>query len=330
MNIAEYDMKFIPEMKYLCAKNCAYQVLDYLGIENPLDYIYIGFTPYICAFQNDFFPSGKVLSISDKTSIVSSGSGINFAEVFDLNLSQRNYGLYPIVLVDTYYLPYRQEYMKHHGAHAIIFNGVKGEDVDIVDWYDPAFFKGTIKFQCYADARDSSFSDSSNPFTLRAVKNRWFCIEPDKITTHNRKLIINENLSSLKISRKSDNPFEKTGVDALLLLYEMSGQAYNSQHDQQKVMKRIHDALFPFLCTSKLMKRYIYDLHKSDGQELLVRLDSIVQLLELINYFSLRCSIVYNKKHDEKVNNALSNLIETVAALQDSSFLKDMNNMEDI
>ena len=198
MNIAEYDMKFIPEMKYLCAKNCAYQVLDYLGIENPLDYIYIGFTPYICAFQNDFFPSGKVLSISDKTSIVSSGSGINFAEVFDLNLSQRNYGLYPIVLVDTYYLPYRQEYMKHHGAHAIIFNGVKGEDVDIVDWYDPAFFKGTIKFQCYADARDSSFSDSSNPFTLRAVKNRWFCIEPDKITTHNRKLIINENLSVRK------------------------------------------------------------------------------------------------------------------------------------
>ena len=316
MSIIDYNIKFIPEMKYLCAKNCAYQILDYMGVETPLEYLYIGFMPYICAYKNDFFPSGKILSISGETSIINAGFDRNFDKVLECNKAQLASGYQPILLVDTFYLPYRKEYMKYHGTHSIILSDIRPNQVEIIDWYDSVLFKGEIPFRDFYNARNSSYSDTSNPFSLRPIENKWFYIKPESLTYETRKLIINENLLTLQFAKKVDNKFEKTGLNALVfLLQRLLPQMNDTEEEKKQILKKVHDALFPFLCTSRLMNKYV-QTSKFVGDDITQHIYTIVQCLEVINYNSMRCSIVYKRENHDKTFEALNRLIIMYQDLQ--------------
>lgn len=321
MDFIDTNISFQPEMKYLCAKNCAYQILEYMGAASPLAYIYTGFIPYICVYKEEFLASGKPLNICGKNSYILQGKSHDFDEVLLLNRHQLEDGVLPILLVDTYFMPYRIEYGKNHGSHTVILSAVKDQSVEIIDWYDTVMFKGEIAIDDFKKARCSQCNDRSNPFALMPIANAWISIERNKVTQEMKDKIMFENISLIARDLEPQNKLEKVGINSLkfiqntLLLKQQS-----TQMEKSIIMKKAHDALFPYLCTSKLMKKYIKQVFSiKDNHRLMIHLQTISDLLEKINYNSMRCAIMYRDIHYQKVQLYFSDLIKEYPNLQNEA-----------
>lgn len=319
MNIQNYELSFLPEMKYLCSKSCAYQMLEFLGYKNPLQYIYVGCFPSICVFKEHFIANGKISKICGEHSFIVEGKGKLFNEIFSTNKVQLEKGINPIVIVDTYYLPYRTEYQKLHGAHAVILTGYNDNYVEIIDWYAPTFFKGNLLIQDFIMARTSNCDDFSNPFACVPITNTWYYIDVSKLDEEIRKKIIFENLGVLTCQVESkNNTFEKAGKGCLDYLQSVIRKsAISNETNKSVMMKKIHDALFPFLCTSKLMVVYLNNLDLDYDFSILKGLIyQVIDLLDKINYTSMRCHLSYSEKFYQKTQEYLAILITRYENLQ--------------
>jgi len=322
MNIQNYELSFLQEMKYLCSKSCAYQILEFLGYKNPLQYIYIGCFPSICVFKDHFIANGKITKICGEHSFIVEGKGKLFNEVFSLNKEQLEKGINPIVIVDTYYLPYRIEYHKSHGAHAVILTGYSDNYVEIIDWYAATFFKGNISIQDFIMARNSNCNDFSNPFACVPITNTWYYVDVSKIDEEIKNKIIFENLSVLTYQVESkNNNFEKAGKECLDYLQNIVKKSSTcNENNKSVIMKKIHDALFPFLCTSKLMVVYLNNLDLNYDLSILKGvIYQVVDLLDKINYTSMRCYLSYNERFYQRTQEYLTILITKYEKMQEEA-----------
>ena len=152
--IYESELEFSPFMKYFCTKSCMLQLLQHYKIPQAILYIKVGFNLEVIFSNSGFLVnSTDALTPSASNEFLSQGYSNSFDEIYQLNKQQLLSGSPPIVLVDTYYLPYRKEYQKIHASHSAIFAGFDADSVCLLDFYPPHYFKGFVGIEAYKESK---------------------------------------------------------------------------------------------------------------------------------------------------------------------------------
>lgn len=301
----EFVFPYFDDMKYFCLKNCFYQYMNYLGIEDSLLKLKTGFKFKIVYFAHNqsfsVFKHDLLLPFYDMNNAIS-GNGDDFNSIFEENLNS----LPVIVLADVFYLPYREEYKKYHASHAIFLTGYSEKEkiVHIIDWYSPYFFKGTIDFENYKLARGSANPKDVNPFSGFEINNYWYKITTDKMNIDSEFNII-ENLNSMKaVECNGQEKAILTGVNALNKVIEVSELYLQvEERDLKKVCSYLHDELFVWYRASALSKVFYQEAHSKYknliSEELLQFINEGSEMLNSINYFLMKGSMARSRKNLE-------------------------------
>lgn len=309
-NFKNNNFYFYDEMQYFCLKNCFFQLMEYMGYQNSLLNIKTGCSlKMLYDNNNDKFSIFKheLLSPMYDMNNVEYGSGLDFEIIFKKNIKY----LPVIVLVDVFYLPYRKEFKKYHASHAIFFvdydNSTK--QVDIIDWYKPYFFKGSISINDFKLARNSLNPNDINPFSGFSIKNYWYKINKENVKVDTQKIII-KNLESLKDSYINKDKTIYYGKESLKKLnFYIDISLNKEEHILKDICKYIHDELFIYYRSSILNRRYFLEANKKYPElldcNLLKFIEQKSKSLEKINFCLLKGSILNPKANLEKVQKEL-------------------------
>lgn len=307
-----FEFPYFDEMKYFCLKNCFYQNMEYLNIEDSLLHIKLGLQLKLLNNDSIFntYKHELLMPLFDMNS-VEVGFGCNFDVEFEKNIQS----LPVIVLVDVYYLPYRQEYHKYHASHTVFLTGFSQDKktVRIIDWYSYCFYKGDVNFDDFKLARISQNPKDINPFSGFEIKNYWYKIKPEKLCINSIENV-HKNLLDMKQSIADDGKGIYTGVYAFEKI-----ASYMEKHLQipdaplKTVCKHIHDDLFIFYRATVLAKRYFEyaRLRFPNDIELshIKFIEGVSDTIEKTNFFLLKGSISGSNEMLKKSKILIENII---------------------
>lgn len=320
--IYKSKLEFSPFMKYFCTKNCMLQLLQYYKIQHAILYIKVGFNLEVIFSNSGFWVnSADALTPSASNVFLSQGYSDSFDESCELNKQQLLSGIPPIVLVDTYYLPYRKEYQKIHASHSAIFAGFDENSVCLIDCYPPHYFKGFIKNEVYKESRNSINPKDVNPFSGIPIMNYWYSIDIDKLADSLNDCISN-TLSDV-VKKTSDHEKILRREDALTYLYTYFIMHKNNKiSDKKLIMRKLHDSLFVYQNASNLMVYYfetLKDLMRIP-EEIMETLKKLNECLTQFNVLCMRGSISQNPSYYDDVGKLFLELIKNQAV-----YLKNMD-----
>lgn len=307
-----FDFQYFDEMKYFCLKNCFFQNMEYLGVEDSLLHIKLGLQFKILS-NNEIFNTYKheLLMPLFEMGSVEHGFGDNFEVVFWENTQS----LPVIILVDVYYLPYRQEYKKYHASHTVFLAGYDEEFVRIVDWYSPYFYKGSVNFEDFKKARISENPKDINPFSGFAIKNYWYKIKSENL--HMNPIDnIQKNLVDMKQSLSDDRKGVYTGLFAFeKVAAYMEKQFLIPDAPLNIACKHIHDELFIFYRAVILAKRYFEYARSRFPNDIDIShiefLNEVSNTIEKINFYLLKGSISCSQETFKKSEILIENIIHS-------------------
>lgn len=291
MEIINHEFVYDSVFHFVCLKNCIRQILNYYGVQNSL--FYINCVPDI-TYESDNNSNGKyfVAYQSNLTPILPNYinklkhftySEADSQKAWDDALLRINDG-YPIIaMVDTYELTYREkDYHKNHGSHAIIVYGYdpSHEEVKIIDWYEPFFFKGKISKKEYLNARNSTNSYSNNPFSGHSLENEWFYLckhgwieDSNKLLKESLNLYL---LYNLDVTLKPEKENTYVGVKALKILFEK----FSSINLPSKtIVEEFYNNIYSEYKAKHLFMHYLKSYNEKNNTEFLVSVVSILKEL---------------------------------------------------
>lgn len=307
MNIFNFKLDFNPYMQYFCTKNCAMQILQYYNVSKPIQWLLAGTELKICKNPHHILTTTESLEIAPPNTYLVEGYSKKFEKSFEENCIQLSKGYIPIVLVDVFHLPYRNEYDRYHASHAVIMCGVNDREIQIIDYYPPHFYKGTVSLEAFKTARTSLNHASGNPFSGFPIKNQWYFIDKKKLTEDVRASIIEENISVLRnfASKQSDDMYFY-GCEAIdcIILRINNKQHFEKNNDVSIIYNEIHNALFVFKNSILLMINYLNSFEQYD-KTIINHFSEMGVLLDKINILTLKASIT--KKN---INSELTLLLE--------------------
>lgn len=290
------NFSFEDEYRYFCSKNCLKNLLSFYNYKFPILWTYINLKFEILITQNGFYSlNNELLLPSFEDEIIIKGQDKNFDKVLLINSEQINKKNYPIVLVDTYYLPYRSEYKKYHAAHSVILSEVCDDKVAIIDYYDKYNFYDYISIEEFKKARSSFNPTSNNPFSGFPIKNEWFILDRKKLSEKKLLQIISDNLSRLRSKNKGKFNNSLVDDDAINYIIKLVANSKNSIN----IFNDLHNSIVIYknmcnLCLLYLEKLMIYD-SKIDVEFEKNIIENMYDLLNAINLLSIRLSMKYNE-----------------------------------
>lgn len=306
------ELEFNECMRYFCTKNCAMQILSFYGIEKTIQWISACSKFKICKNPHHIISTTEALEIAPSNTYFLSGYSKRFENSFYINCGQVSDGGFPIVLVDVYYLPYRNEYKKYHASHAVIMCGICEDFVKIIDYYPPHFFKGEISVEHFKFARNSINPPSGNPFSGFPIKNQWYYVEKNHLVDDVKFCIMERNLFELKtFSESGSNDLYVSGCDAIdSILFRIKQTEKNWSCGQMCAFySELHNALFVFKNSIKLTIAYLKSFDKVNNQ-LIILLEKLSEVLDKINIASLKSSITR-----QNITDYLMNLLKQASEL---------------
>lgn len=274
--IIDYEFVFESYMKYFCSKSCFKQLLDYYGVDDSLLYVKVGFYLEINKKGNNYSVNSENLFPASTKDFIKEGFSNDFDEILKLNEMQIRQEEFPVLSVDTYYLPYRSEFNKIHASHAVILAGMEEDGIYIIDYYPPHYFKGKISKDDFLKSRVSINPKDKNPFSGVPIKNYWYSVDKSKVKYYLETCILNNFKDMLKTSQNENEMFRET---ALLYLYSYYVKNKGVTFEQKKmVFKTLHDSMFVYYNSSTLMLNYLYKLEKFE-----VNLETLIASLKILS-----------------------------------------------
>lgn len=322
-SIINADLEFLPFMKYFCTKSCVLQLLQYHGISEAILYIKVGFFLDIIFTNSGFWVNSKdALAPSAVNNFISQGYSDSYEEIYELNKRQLLSGSTPIVLVDTFYLPYRKEYLRTHASHSVIFAGYNEQSVYLIDYYPPHYFKGFVDKKLFKKSRTSTNPKDVNPFSGIEIKNYWYDINLDEIRNYQQDCIISNLSDTIKKTFSSRKNLRRE--DALIYLYTYYLKNMNANiNDKKRIMRKLHDSLYVYQNASNLMIYYLRILGKrfQISEEIMISLQMLNESLMQFNVLCMRGSLSQNTLFYDGIDKVFRELIERQAIC-----LKNMDN----
>ena len=321
-SIFNKQQDFLNSMKYFCTKNCFLQILQENNIINSLLYVNVGLKLEVQIHNDRFSINSKdALLPCAHNDLISFGYSDSFYKEFEENKRQISANISPIVLVDTYYLPYRKEFHKIHASHAVILAGIENDKIYLIDYYPPHYFKGAISISDFKASRTSLNPYDINPFSGIPIKNYWYLVNLSSFSQNILSKVIEKNLSD--IVDVSNDPSILRRENALLYLYSYFNKLKNSNSiiQMKNLTKTLHDSLCVYYNSSSLMIDY-FNLLKNLMNIPNNVIDSLNHLnisLSKFNTFCLHYSIS-ESNNLLFINNEFINLIN-----KQSVFLKNVD-----
>ena len=291
MEILNHEFVYDSVFHFVCLKNCIRQILNYYGVQNSLLYVncvpditYEGHiasnSEYIVAYQSNLAPI--LPNYINRLKHFTYNKSDNH-KAWDDVLLRINSG-YPIIaMADTYELKYREkDYHKNHGSHAIIVHGYDPfyEEVKIIDWYEPFFFKGKISKEEYIRSRNSTNSYSNNPFSGHSLENEWFYLSKHGWIEDSGKLL--DESIKLYLSYNSDFPFKTekentyVGVKALKILFEKLSSV---DSPSKNIVEDFYNNIYCEYKAKHLFLHYLKSYNEENNTKILENVISILKEL---------------------------------------------------
>ncbi len=183
--IYNQEQNFYDGYESFCFQNCLRILLESKGFRSAALYINSSLSLIydenedVCKFRTHENVRGLLPSLNDYVKRYYYDSP-NKEEIFYENIKYMFTHNEPIIVgVDTYYLPYAINYMKNHAVHTLILAGydLDRNEVNLIDWYEPWLFKGTIDIDIFLQARNSENPYDGTVFSGVPIQNNWAYIE---------------------------------------------------------------------------------------------------------------------------------------------------------
>lgn len=312
---------------YHCLKNCFYQLLRYYEVANA--YLYIDIAAHFsltisdnlsqCIIFNDT-ASLETIDILRPYVIRKQFNDLDKAED-DLSESLKRGG--PIIVsVDTFYLPYQLSYHKYHGSHAIFICGEIEKNYQIVDWYEPHFYKGFIERSDLRLARSSRNESDDNPFShIGPYYLSWmFCNEiGSALHQMSEKCIFQQTMRNTyqNFYKQAHSFFHRDkfigilGVEKLIAMLEAQIDMISTD---TKLFRKLHNTFFLLYIEKRILKFYI--LQYTINNNINYRITNIIETL-LERYRSVLFLLMKNSKVPKKeTTNKIINILQEVLFLE--------------
>lgn len=203
------DLDYYEGYESFCYQNCLRLLLKAMGISNPWSYINASMS--LIYKDKEFLQHKNIRGLlpeySNFVKRIYYDDIISAEDVFRANINFIVKNKKPIIVgVDTYYLKYASNYMKNHAIHTLIMCGYDSltDDVYVVDWYAPWFFKGAVKKEDFVKARNSKNEYDGTIYSGTPIKNNWAYVEnilslknPENLLYTALKLSFNQYYSGL-------------------------------------------------------------------------------------------------------------------------------------
>lgn len=302
----EFNFLYHNEFQYFCFKNCLYQFLQLTEVENPLLFIKVGFQLIVDkgTYQIPRYINTNPLFDMNHFKF---GYGMNFLSTLERNLSE----LPVIVITDVYHLPYRKEYLKLHGSHAVFLIGSEKGKIHIMDWYAPYFFKGSIDITDFEKARTSTHIGNSNPFCEKEIQNFWYKPQNDILNINITDNVIENYNSIFSISREHTET-SYSGIESFEALIAFISEYQFSDVQFMKIFcKNLHNELLLYIRSARLAHLYFTNvIEKYEGlidKQLLRHLENCICFLDRLGMNLLKASLSTPSGYIEAIKKDLDN-----------------------
>jgi hypothetical protein len=320
------QLNYEKEYEYFCIKNCIKQILTFCGVHVPIFYIncslgwQISFSEnakHGYSFQTGTLFSNLILSHEQQIKDYSM-KDYDLQSAWENNQLKINQGHPIIVLVDTFYLPYTPYYKTKHSVHSIILCGytAKTNEFDVIDWYAPWFFKGTVSKTVIEEARLSNISDDG-VLGNTCIDFTWF--ELQDMNWQNDNIVYRQNFKC-NLDRFFDSSSEGSITKGNSVLYELCDvleKNINSNDDKSvsaDFLKDFHSQLFFVPYNKNLFKCYIQHLMQYDCDIAnyieIDKIDKNIDEWRTFLSFVIKCMVSLKSEHRVKLLSDFSFLIE--------------------
>lgn len=345
LDIYNSKKEFLKEYEYFCFHNNYKQILDFYKVENSECYIdtTIGVSMDLVEKDNDI--SIDISYNIDKSSllepynknVIHSIPYENNSEKNIIELKKKNDNGIPVItFVDVYYLPYMPYYKEQNSIHSVIMCGYNNskEEINIVDWYKPYFYSGTIKEREFLLARSSAnpkgmFANSGYP-----VKNTWVEINNEHWDADVNELLM-KTLFKYEVNYYNSQYYSGecccSGFQVLKTLLEALRKIkYSDESIIKKFLEDLHRNLFHFpkyieflTCyINRSLKKLNYDKFTNEMDQLNEQIKRWDDFLRLI----IKTSIVFSNDKYEKIIEKFIKLIINEESIYEMS-VKIKNNL---
>lgn len=315
-----YVFEYLPQFHYLCVQNCICQMLSFLGCKHSHQYMNCALEFFILPKNEEngwfSFVQRKMgdLIISPLKQCVKVKTVLSPTNAWRINRESLDNKKIFIAIVDVYYLYYRREFNKIHGAHAVIVTGYDTDVINIIDWYEPYFFQGNIDRRDFLKARSSSNPKNDNPYSGWPIYNKWIDIEFNFNELSPKECLFNNISYTLQKRYNTDsNNNMLFGIDALNYLLNISIK----HHANQSLWKNMHNDMFGLWRLYNLFLTNFSEVAHSYAniKNFLPLFETYNKLFQDILYIILKQSVRESERTFERFSDMFSRFIELTSSL---------------
>ncbi len=305
-NIYDVSQIFYDNYEYYCFKNCFLNVLKFYGFENAeyfiecsMDWTFSKVEESEDKFGYQFStgnPYSSLLNPFDQAVNYLSKNEASIGEIWKMNKKSMDENIPVIVQVDVFYLKYTPYYKKKHSFHSLIMAEYKEREneVSIIDWYKPWYFKGKIKLEELNLARDSQNEYdglfSGNPINYLYAEINSEELKREKIST--LKLIeksVQDNLVKYYTGRQENNVYKGYyAINEIAKLIEN-----NKCFDLEKKAEFLEDLYNKLYFVPTRKKLFLWYLERINKDFSLIYVEQVkLQLRDSINLWKVLLSLI--------------------------------------
>lgn len=308
------DLDYFDGYESFCYQNCLRLLLKSIGIKDSW--------AYINASMSLLYKDKELLQHSDIRSLLPEFSHfvqrmyyddtVDAEDIFNDNINFVLKNNMPIIVgADTYYLNYASNYMKNHAIHTLILCGYDSvtDDVYIVDWYAPWFFKGTIKKADFLKARQSKNEYDGSIYSGTPIRNNWAYIEKDIVVKSKKELLDTVIKLSLEQCYNPCNSVDEDfiGIEALKKLSEDMGK--DECLDYEAIFRQFYGMIKRHL----FLKQYLVNYNNSEKDNsitvVIESLNNTISIMNIISMLLLKQSKLSSTRNSERIIKNMSILI---------------------
>jgi len=311
----EHEIAYHTAFHYHCLKNCIRQILEAEGIADA--YLYIDVS---CSMRYQAIP-GK--SYRSELSTGYNNVWKPFQTFFQIQKSVSDEeaerritkwlqeGCPVIVAVDSYYLAYRNTFHTYHGSHAIIITGETADAYELIDWYEPYFYRGPMEKSLMRQAWSSDNTGSVNPFCGNKMERNTYSILSWEEEKDHKKLFlygVRQIYESFYLRKSSlANPFLAFGLGALEKMTADMRQALFVEAQVKELTEKLHDDFFLLSIARKLQQYYIqtYFTDRGKTHEIIKLYETMIRQYDALLFQILKLKMRWNTKQVQEVLNEM-------------------------
>lgn len=316
LDIYHASQKFYDEFEYYCFKSCYINVLEYYKVKNAKYYIDCSLDWTFEKDHNDAFGyqfntgdvyasfiqpfAPKIKYFSKETSSKN--------ELWNSNKKLLEDNLPVVAATDVYYLKYTPYYHKKHSFHSLILAGYeeKNEEVYVIDWYKPWYFKGSLSLEELDMARDSE-NEKDGILSGNPIHYLYAQIEPKDWNADTQELInisLQDNLN--KFYQGNTDFILYKGYKAINEIAKLLEHNIDLDFDSRaKFLEDMYNKLYFVISRKKLFSWYLDEIHKDFP---LIYVDDVkrksnesIQIWKNVLSLLIKCSMLNNNTTYEKM-----------------------------